>query len=328
MSERPARAPALRPDGFLAALFVAVALGLLYPAPGADQGVLHMPAVTGVGISLIFFLYGAALAPRALAAGARNWRLHLFTQLTTFAVFPLLGIVVAMLLRRLVPLDLLTGFFFLCALSSTISSSVALTAVAQGNVPGAVCNATLSGLLGMFLTPALAGLMAHASGQQLPLAKASVDIVTKLLLPFAAGQLSRPLLAALLARYRGWVSYVDRSVIVLIVYAAFCQSTQAGVWSAQGAAVIALVAALTALLLITAIGLTVRLARALGLSREDEIAAVFCGSTKSLANGVPIARVLFANQAALGMIVLPLMVYHPLQLIVCTWLARRYAARA
>src|SRR5207302_1698505 len=118
-------------------------------------------------------------------------------------------------------------------------------------------NATLSGLLGMFLTPALAGVMAHTSGHELPLAKAIVDIVTKLLLPFAAGQLSRPVLAAFLERYRGWVSYVDRSVIVLIVYAAFCQSTQAGVWSAQGAAVIALVAALTALLLVTAIGLTV-----------------------------------------------------------------------
>jgi solute carrier family 10 (sodium/bile acid cotransporter), member 7 len=316
-----------RPGGFLVTLFVALALGLVYPGPGADRGVLHMPAVTSFGISLIFFLHGAALALQNLAAGAKNWRLHLCTQLTTFALFPLLGLIVIALARPLVPLDLLTGFFFLCVLSSTISSSVALTVMAKGNVAGAVFNATLSGLLGMFLTPVLAGALAHTSGQELPLAKAIVDILIKLLLPFAAGQLLRPLLAPLLVKYRGWVTYVDRGVILLIVYASFSQSTEAGVWSGHGAGVIALVVAMTALLLVTAIALTVRLTRAFRLSREDEIATLFCGSTKSLANGVPIAKVLFANHPAIGMIVLPVMVYHPLQLVVCTWLARRYAAR-
>jgi sodium/bile acid cotransporter 7 len=320
------RIPAFRLDGFLIALLAAVVLGLLYPAPGADRGILHMPVVTSLGISLIFFVHGAALAPLSLAAGARNWRLHLFTQLTSFGLFPLIGALVISIARPIVPLDLLTGFFYLCALSSTISSSVALTAMAGGNVAGAVFNATLSALLGMFLTPALVGLMVHTSGQELPLGKAILDILTKLMLPFAVGQLSRPLVRGMITRYRAWVNYVDRGVIVLIVYAAFCQSTQAGTWSRHGLGVIALVAVMTALLLVAVITLTARLARKLGLPREDEIAALFCGSTKSLANGIPIAQVLFANQAAVGMIVLPLMVYHPLQLVMCTWLARRYAA--
>ena len=317
----------MKVDGFLVALMAAVAVGLLFPAPGADDGVLHMPFVTNLGIALIFFLHGAALAPKNLAAGARNWKLHLFTQLTTFALFPLIGVVVIALTRSIVPLDLLTGFFYLCALSSTISSSVALTAMAGGNVAGAVFNATLSGLLGMFLTPMLAGVMAHTSGQTLPLGKAILDICTKLLLPFALGQLARPVLGAILHKYKKVTTLVDRSVIVLIVYASFCQSTRTGVWSQHGIGVITLVAVITALLLIVALVLTVRFARLLRLPQDDEIAGVFCGSTKSLANGIPIAKVLFASQPGIGMIVLPLMVYHPLQLVACTWLAKRYAGR-
>jgi sodium/bile acid cotransporter 7 len=324
----PARRSGFRADGFLLALLAATVLGLLFPAPGADDGFLHMPLVTSVGIALIFFLHGAALAPPHLAAGARNWRLHLFTQLTTFALFPLLGVIVIVLTRSVIPLDLLTGFFYLCALSSTISSSVALTAMAGGNVAGAVFNATLSGILGMFLTPMLTGVMAHTSGQTLPVGKAIIDIVTKLLLPFALGQLARPFVGSLLTRNKRWVSYVDRSVIVLIVYASFCQSTRAGVWSQHGLGMIALVSVLTVLLLLVVLALTVRLARSMKLPREDEIAGVFCGSTKSLANGIPIAKVLFAGHAGIGVIVLPLMVYHPLQLVACTWLARRYAERA
>ena len=317
----------LKLDPFLLSLLAAVVIGLVFPGPGADAGVLHMPVVTNIGIAAIFFLHGAALAPKNLAAGARNWKLHLFTQLTVFALFPLIGVLVILATRAVVPLDLLTGFFYLCALSSTVSSSVALTAMAGGNVAGAVFNATLSGLLGMFLTPMLAGIMAHTSGGTMPLGKAILDICIKLLLPFVLGQLARPVLGGFLQKHKQATTLVDRSVIVLIVYASFCQSTRTGVWSQHGMGMITLVAVITALLLIVALALTVRFARLLRLSHEDEIAGVFCGSTKSLANGIPIAKVLFASQPGIGLIVLPLMVYHPLQLVACTWLARRYAGR-
>jgi solute carrier family 10 (sodium/bile acid cotransporter), member 7 len=314
-------------DGFLAALLCALLLGLVYPAPGASGGLLHMPSVTKYGIALMFFLHGAALSPDSLIGGAKNWRLHLPVQLTTFALFPVLGVMVVEVVRRILPQGLLAGYFYLCALSSTTSSSVALTALARGNIAGALFNATLSGLLGMVITPVLMGILAHTSGQTLLAGQAIVDILVKLLLPFVLGQMARPLVLSLITRYQRWLSTCDRAVIVLIVYSSFCDSTLAGVWSRHGIGVITLVVAITALLLLAAVGISLRASRALKLSREDEIAGLFCGVTKSLVNGIPIARVLFAGDPAIGLIVLPVMVYHPMQLILCTWLARRYAAQ-
>jgi sodium/bile acid cotransporter 7 len=314
-------------DGFVLAMLAAVTLATLYPPLGVRGGVLHLEVVTQIGIALIFFLHGADLSTASLKEGVQNWRLHVFVQLSTYALFPLIGFVVVALTRAWLPFDLLLGFFYLCALSSTISSSVAMTAMARGNLPGAIFNATLSGLLGMFITPLLVGVLVSTHGQQIPLRESIIDILLTLLLPFALGQLARPWLKAPLARHKALVTRADRSVIVLIVYAAFCESAQAGLWTHYGTGVIGLVFVMTGLLLALVITLTTRWSRRLGFSREDEIAAVFCGSKKSLANGIPIANVLFAGHAALGLIVLPLMVYHQLQLILCTVLARRYAAR-
>jgi sodium/bile acid cotransporter 7 len=316
-----------KPDYFLLAMLGAVVLAVLYPALGAGDGPLQLAMVTQLGIALVFFLHGANLSRASLHSGLQNWRLHLFVQLATYALFPLIGFVVVGLGRGLMPFDLLLGFFYLCALSSTISSSVALTAMAKGNVPASIFNATLSGLLGMFITPLLVGVVVATSGESIAVGAAILDILLTLLLPFALGHGLRPLLMTWLARHKSAVGRLDRAVIVLIVYAAFCESTAAGVWSKYGFGMIALVIALTGVLLLAVVGLTTAASRRLGFSVEDEITAVFCGSKKSLANGVPIANVLFVGHPALGIIVLPLMIYHQLQLLLCTWLARRYAAR-
>ena len=321
--------PAVRfkPDYFLLAMLVAVVLAALWPQLGTGDGPLHLGVVTQLGIALVFFLHGANLSRASLRSGLQNWRLHVFVQASTYGLFPAIGFAVVWLGRGLMPFDLLLGFFYLCALCSTISSSVALTAMAKGNVPASIFNATLSGLLGMFLTPILVGLVVATSGERIPLGAAILDIVLTLLLPFALGHVLRPLLLNFLMRYKSLIGTLDKAVIVLIVYAAFCESTAAGVWSRYGIELIALVVAMSSVLLLAVIAFTTWLARRLGCSVEDDITAVFCGSKKSLANGVPIANVLFPGHPALGVIVLPLMIYHQLQLLLCTWLARRYAAR-
>jgi sodium/bile acid cotransporter 7 len=315
-------------DGFLIAMLAAVSLAFLAPGLGAAHGPLHMALVTDVGIALVFFLHGANLAPSALKAGAANWRLHLFVHASTFVLFPLLGFAVFAGGRGLLGPDVRLGVFYLCALSSTISSSVAMTSLGKGNVPGAVFDATLSGLLGMGLTPILVGWVTATSGHPLPVLPAVWDVVIKLLAPFAAGQALRPVVGAWVHRHKPWVTKADRGVIVLIVYAAFSESTAAGLWSHYSPLVILQVLVLVAVLLAIVLTGTTLGARALGFSREDEVAAVFCGSKKSLANGAPIAKILFGASPSLGMIMLPLMLYHQLQLIVCSVLARRYAARA
>ncbi len=317
------------PDGFVLALVAAVALALAAPRIGASGGPIPLGSITEAGIALIFFLHGVNLSPQALKAGAQAWRLHIVVQLCTFGLFPLLGALVYVSTAGFIAPEMRLGFFYLCALSTTISSSVATVSMAQGNIPAAIFNVTLSSLAGMLVTPALIALLqTTGTTHQLPLGETVIDIATKLLLPFVAGQLLRRWLVGLVSKHKAIVTRFDRGVILLIVYAAFCNSTVQGIWSRYPAATMIVVAALVVAMLAVVIVATTFTARAFGFSREDEITAVFCGSQKSLANGAPIAKIIFGANPALGPILLPLMLYHPLQLVACSALARRYVRQA
>ena len=316
------------PDTFVLLMLGAVALALLWPAGGVPGGPLRLEVVTPLGIALVFFLHGANLAPRALYAGFSNWRVHLLVQGATFVMFPVLGFALFAATRTLLPQALGLGFFFLAALPSTISSSVAMTALGRGNVPAAVFNASLSGLIGMIVTPLLLGLLGSRATGHIDVGHAIGDIALTLLLPFALGQVSRPLTAGFIARHKAWLGRLDRGVILLIVYGSFASSTASGTWSQFEIADFVVTAVLVLALLAVALTLTRLIARSLGLSRADEVTAVFCGSKKSLANGAPMAQILFAGSASMGLLMLPLMLYHQAQLMVCAVLARRYALAA
>ncbi|WP_157220370.1 bile acid:sodium symporter family protein [Flavisphingomonas formosensis] len=315
-------------DGFLISMASAIILALLWPALGTADGPLHLGIVTEIGIACVFFLHGAALSPQALRSGATHWRLHLLVQSTTFVLFPIVGFGLWFATKGLMADGLRLGFFYLCALSSTISSSVAMTGIARGNVAVAVFNASLSGLIGMIVTPFLVGLVSATGAGGPSVGAAILDIVKTLLLPFALGQIARSFIGGWVGRNKKLTSTLDRGVIVLIVYNSFCESTLSGLWSKFSVATFALVAILSLLLLVLALLYTTLISRWMGLSKADEAAAVFCGSKKSLANGAPIAKILFAGNPAIGMIMLPLLLYHQIQLIICANLARRYAARA
>ena len=315
-------------DGFVLAMLGAVALALVMPWLGAESGPLHLGLVTTIGIAVVFFLHGAALSPAAMRAGAASWRLHLVVHGSTYLLFPAIGAGLFLGLEGVLASEIRLGIFYLCALSSTISSSVAMTAIGRGNVPAAIFDATLSGIMGMVLTPLLVSLVAKTAIGHLPLLPAIWEVMKTLLIPFAAGQLLRPWIGGFVMRHKSWTSKADRSVILLIVYAAFCESTAAGLWSRYAPSTLAIIAALVLALLGSVITVTTLVSRLLGFTRADEVTAVFCGSKKSLANGAPIARVVFGQNPTLGMIVLPLMIYHQAQLLVCSVLARRYAEKA
>ena len=246
-------------DGFLLALAAAIGAAALDPALGASGGPLRVDRLASGAVVLVFFLHGVQLPLDRLAAGVRELRLHLLVQGSTWLLFPALGLAVLVLGGPWLPAGLALGFFFLCAVSSTISSSVALTAVAGGNVPGALFNATLSAVLGVVLTPLYAGLVVDASqvGGSLPSAIGAVAL--RLLLPLALGQALRPLLAGALARHRSTTGLVDRGSIVLIVYGAFCDSIRAGTWTLRSLGAV-LVVALLATLLFTIVTLAIRFA--------------------------------------------------------------------
>lgn len=313
-------------DGFLLAIALAVAAAFAAPWLGTSHGPLHMGTVTDLGVALVFFLHGAAVSTAKMRAAVANWRLHAVIQGSTYVLFPLLGLAIWIALPGL-PAPIRVGLFFLCAISSTISSSVAMTALGRGNVAGAIFNATLSGFIGMVLTPLLMGLVTAGGGEVPPVLSQIGGIVVKLLLPFIVGQIARPLIADWMARHKPWVGQADRVVIVMIVYAAFCDAAAAGMWTRGNALALIEVAVLCSALLALVLAITTFASRGLGFSKEDEIAAVFCGSKKSLANGAPIAKVIFGATPALSLILVPLLLYHQIQLVVCAVLARRYAAR-
>lgn len=313
------------PDRYVSLLILAAVLGFLLPDLGASDGPLQLGMVTKLGISFVFFLHGASLAPESLAAGVKNWKVHALVQATTFALFPILGGVLFIALDGVMSDSLRLGFFFLAALPSTISSSVAMTVIAKGNVPVAVFNATLSGLLGLVLTPAMVSLVTATGVMQFSLLDAMGNIALMLLAPFAIGQLARPLIKQAVTKHKKILSLLDRSVILLIVFTSFATSTAGGIWTRFSAGEIVATIGLVLVLLAIAFAMTVWLSRRMGLPLADEAAVVFCGSTKSLANGAPIAQILFAGSPLLGVILLPLMLYHQLQLVGCAILAQRYS---
>lgn len=309
-------------DPFLLLLLAAVALALLLPARGALAAATR--AGTSGAVGLLFLLYGARFAPAAIWAQLTHWRLQSLVLASTFLLFPAIGLAVGALARPYLPGDLATGLTFLCLLPSTVQSSIAFTAIARGNVPAALCGASLSNLSGVLLTPALVWLLFAARGGVS--AGAFGDIALQILLPFALGQAARPWIGDWLTRRRAVTAAVDRGSILLIVYAAFSAGMVAGVWQAVSAADLLAVLALDLAMLALVIAATTLASRRLGFAVADEIAIVFCGSKKSLAAGIPMASILFPGHAA-GLIVLPLMIFHQVQLFVCATLARRYAAR-
>jgi sodium/bile acid cotransporter 7 len=313
------RSLASRLDPFLVAILLTVGLASLLPARGAAA--IAADGLTDAAVALLFFLHGARLSPAAALAGARDWRLHAIVLASTFALFPLLGAGARFLLPGLLPAPLWDGLILLTALPSTVQASIAFTSVARGNVAAALCSASASNLLGIFLTPLIAGLLLSRSGAGLSLASA-LGILVQLLLPFAAGQALRPWIGRFIARHGRILKIVDYGSILLIVYAAFSHGVVNGIWHQVDATQLLRLALIDATLLASVLILLAGASRLLGFSRADEIAIVFCGSKKSLASGLPMATVLFAGH--LGTIILPAMIFHQLQLMVCASLARRY----
>lgn len=309
-------------DPFIVALVATVLAASFLPCRGLYADAFRI--ITNAAIVLLFFLHGAKLSREAILSGIGNWRLHLTVLASTFVLFPIIGLTVRALANGFIDRAMLDGVVFLCVLPSTVQSSIAFTSIARGNVPAAVCSASASNLLGMLVTPVLVDIFLGGNGGRMSLSSVE-GIALQLLAPFIAGHLARPLLAGFLGRHRSVVNIVDRSSILLVVYTAFSAAVVEGLWHRLSAGDLAAVLVLDGLVLAAALAVTTWSARFLHFSREDEIAIVFCGSKKSLASGVPMAGILFPA-AAVGPMIVPLMIFHQIQLMVCAVLARRYAA--
>jgi len=309
-------------DPFLLFLIGVVGTASLLPARGSAADAVGLAA--DLAIALLFFLHGAKLSREAIMRGAGNWRLHVMVLGSTYILFPALGLLIVALTAGWVDPLLLSGLLYLTLLPSTVQSSIAFTAIAGGNVAAAVCSASLSNLLGIFLTPILVGLLMHIGGDGAVSSWHLIrGIALQLLVPFIAGHLLRPLIGGFIDSHKTILQKVDRGSILLVVYSAFSAAVVRGIWTQVGVGDLLVLLLLSAMLLALVMGFNFLIARLAGLPREDAIVLLFCGSKKSLVSGVPMAGALFPA-AQVGIVILPLMIFHQLQLFLCAALASRF----
>lgn len=311
-------------DNFTLTLMAVVATASIFPAYG--QGTFFFKWLTIFAIALLFFMHGAKLSRKAIIDGALHWRLHILIFIFTFVLFPVLMILLSPILKPLLGDQLWMGMLYLAALPGTVQSAIAFTSMARGNIPAAVCAASASSLVGILVTPLLVKIMMDADAGTVSMWDAVVNISLQLLFPFILGHAMRPFIGEWVDRNRLWLKNVDQGSILLVVYTAFSAAVVGGLWSTVPLKSLLLLVLACSLVLAIILLLTTSITRLLKFNKEDEIAIVFCGSKKSMATGIPMAQVIFAG-SAVGPAILPLMLFHQIQLMVCAVLAQRYAAR-
>ncbi|ENV33989.1 bile acid:sodium symporter family protein [Acinetobacter gerneri] len=310
-------------DRFTILLILMVVLATILPVSGSAAHIFGV--IINVAIAILFFLHGAKLSREAIVQGILHWRLHAVVFAFTFIVFPILGFMAKPFLLPLLGQEMYWGFLFMCFLPSTVQSSIAFTSVAKGNVAAAVCSASFSNLIGMFITPVMVSLFIFGQAKHdYDPTSSIIEIALLLLIPFIAGQLLRPLVFPWMQKVPSIVKCFDQGTILMVVYGAFSSAVVAGLWHQVSALTMFYLVLACSVLLTIIMLLAYYVPVWLGFNRLDQIAIFFCGSKKTLASGVPMAQILFAGQP-LGMIVLPIMVFHQIQLMVCGVIANHWA---
>lgn len=313
--------PLYIPDNYTLVLIGTVVLATVLPASGwAATGLQWL---TTAAIAALFFLHGAKLSREAIVAGFTHWRLHAMVFACTFVLFPVLGLVLGPVARPLLGETLYLGLLYLCFLPSTVQSAIALTSMARGNVSAAVCAASGSTLLGVFITPFLVGMWVAPAEGEVAILDSVLRIIVQLLVPFVVGHMLRPWVGPLMMKARGLVLAVDRGSILLVVYTAFSAAVLQGLWQQVSVAAVLWLCVISLVLLAVVLWAAGVLGRRAGFGRADIVTMRMAAAQKSMATGVPMAQVLF-GASTVGLMVLPLMIYHQLQLMACAILAQRW----
>jgi solute carrier family 10 (sodium/bile acid cotransporter), member 7 len=311
-------------NGFIAALLFSILVAWFLPE---GPELLPLKTITDIGIGFIFFFYGLKLSPAEFKAGFYNYRVHIIIQLTTFVVFPMLALTFAPFFETGTASDLWLALFFLGALPSTVSSSIVMVSLARGNLPTAIFNASLSGLIGIVATPLWMSLFMAASSD-FEFGAVVQKLVIQIILPLIIGLFLQKYLGDLARKHSKKISFFDKSVIILIVYSSFSSAFSSQLFTTVGPVdLIKLFLIVTVLFFAVYFGLG-WISRLMDLSVEDEIAAKFCGTKKSLVHGSVMVKVIFGNSAANALFLLPIMLYHILQLLVIAVFAESYRKRA
>lgn len=310
-------------DKFVLAILVVVILAYFFPELGGEHSKIPLDKIGSIGISMIFFFYGLKLSPEKIKSGMKNWKLHILVQLSTFLIFPLIIMALHPFAQTEHEQNLWLSFLFLAALPSTVSSSVVMVSLAKGNVPAAIFNASISGLIGIALTPLWMGLFLQNESNDFELNTIYIKLLTEILVPILLGLLLQKFLGKYAIQYNSYLTLFDKSIILLIIYKSFAESFEQNVFSSVNVLDLILILVGVTILFWMVYFLTGFIADKLKFNREDKITAQFCGTKKSLVHGTVFSKILFSSAFPLGIILLPLMLFHAIQILIISIIATK-----
>jgi solute carrier family 10 (sodium/bile acid cotransporter), member 7 len=314
-------------DKFVIAIIIVIGIAYFFPQWGVAESPVPLDTISSIGISLIFFFYGLKLSPEKLKAGLKNWKLHILVQVSTFLIFPLLVLVFHPFLQTEEQNTMWLAFFFLAALPSTVSSSVVMVSMAKGNIPAAIFNASISGIIGIALTPLWMGLFVNQAQTDFDFTDIYIKLILQIILPVVLGILLQRFLGAFAQKHSAKLTLFDKSIILLIIYKSFAESFEEQIFSSVSILDLLLLFIGVLLLFFAAFYLTGFMAKKLDFNKEDQITAQFCGTKKSLVHGTVFSKILFGNMTSIGIILLPLMLFHAVQILIISVIASKFAKR-
>ncbi|WP_053970499.1 bile acid:sodium symporter family protein [Mangrovimonas sp. ST2L15] len=309
-------------DKFVLAIITVVIIAYFFPDLAKEDSTINLGRIGSIGISFIFFFYGLKLSPKEIASGLKNWRLHVLIQASTFLLFPLL----VLPFKPLISTEnetLWLAFLFLAALPSTVSSSVVMVSIAKGNIPAAIFNASISGLIGIVVTPLWIGLFQNQSNSDYDLGKIYLKLLTEILLPVFIGLILHRFLGKFAKKNSKYLTLFDKSVILLIIYKSFSESFLGKIFESVNFMDLILIFCLVITIFIIVYLTIGKISKWLGFSKEDQITAKFCGTKKSLVHGTVFSDILFQHTSAIGIIFLPLMLFHAIQIFIISIIANK-----
>ena len=300
-----------------------VFVGKVIPYQDSYNQIFNLEAFIDWGIAGIFLLYGLKLNLKEVVKDVSNWKLHLLVQTGTFVLFPLLVLVFYPFFRDTIYFQSWLSVYFLACLPSTVSSSVVMVSIAKGNVTSAIFNASISGLIGILMTPLLMGFFLQAHHSEGNQAEIIQQLLLKVLLPIILGILLNPIFKNIIQKYSKIIAEFDRLIILLIVYESFSKAFIENVFASVPSLVFVVIAVSVVILFFVVYAILQWISCKLGFSREDAITTTFCGSKKSLVHGSLFVMILGIPEEQKVLFLLPVMIYHSFQLFYVSWLASK-----
>lgn len=313
----------LKVDSFVIAILISIILAYFFPQLGASSSPVPMGLISSFGISLIFFFYGLSLNSEAIKNGLKNWKLHLTVQSSTFILFPLLILPFFPLFENTDYELLWLAFLFMAALPSTVSSSVVMVSMAKGNLPAAIFNASISGIIGIALTPLWMMPFIKKTNLSFDFSTIYFQLITEIIVPLILGLLLRKFLGAWAQKHKKQLSLFDKFIILLIIYKSFVQSFEDEIFSSVSILEMGIMIALVLLLFFIVYSLTGWFGKLFKFNHADRITNQFCGTKKSLVHGTVFSEALFGQTSLIGIMLLPLMFYHAFQILFISIIATK-----